>query len=54
MVLVEWNNLTFLYPQYLLEGDLDTWEAPKEIAEKYPYYLSGYDEENRPSKLSLS
>jgi hypothetical protein len=26
----------------------DNWEAPKELQQKFPYYQSGFDKENRP------
>jgi hypothetical protein len=28
--------------------DLSAWEAPSELKKKFPYYLSGYDHEDRP------
>ncbi|CAG7825094.1 unnamed protein product, partial [Allacma fusca] len=28
--------------------DFETWEAPDYIRKNYPYYLSGFDDENRP------
>ncbi|CAG7717056.1 unnamed protein product, partial [Allacma fusca] len=28
--------------------DLGTWKAPAEIQLNFPYYLSGYDTNNRP------
>ncbi|CAG7639361.1 unnamed protein product [Allacma fusca] len=34
--------------QFIVNGDLDTWEPPKDISKNYPYYLSGFDIENRP------
>ncbi|CAG7722748.1 unnamed protein product [Allacma fusca] len=34
--------------QHLLNWDLDTWKPPEEIRKNFPYYLSGFDEENRP------
>jgi hypothetical protein len=34
--------------QYILESDVDTWEPPIEISANFPYYLSGFDSENRP------
>ncbi|CAG7639351.1 unnamed protein product [Allacma fusca] len=34
--------------QHLLHWDLDTWKPPQEISEKFPYYLSGFDADNRP------
>ncbi|CAG7719173.1 unnamed protein product [Allacma fusca] len=27
---------------------LDTWISPREISSKFPYYISGFDNENRP------
>ncbi|CAG7716713.1 unnamed protein product [Allacma fusca] len=30
------------------ENDFDTWEAPLEIRKNFVYYLSGFDDENRP------
>ncbi|CAG7639384.1 unnamed protein product [Allacma fusca] len=34
--------------RYILHQDLDVWEPPEEIRKNFPYYLSGFDEENRP------
>ncbi|CAG7722747.1 unnamed protein product [Allacma fusca] len=34
--------------QHLLKWDLDTWKPPQEIADDFPYYLSGFGEDNRP------
>ncbi|CAG7639330.1 unnamed protein product [Allacma fusca] len=34
--------------QHLLHWDLDTWQAPEEIQQDFPYFVSGFDEENRP------
>ena len=44
-------NLCILLLQYLYKWDTDTWEPPAEFYQKFPYYLSGYDDEGRPSKL---
>ncbi|CAG7818942.1 unnamed protein product [Allacma fusca] len=34
--------------QFLTTGDYDTWTPPEDIAKSYPYYLSGFDDQNRP------
>ncbi|CAG7826569.1 unnamed protein product, partial [Allacma fusca] len=34
--------------QYILESDLETWEPLPELSKAFPYYLSGFDSENRP------
>ncbi|CAG7713939.1 unnamed protein product, partial [Allacma fusca] len=34
--------------QFLTTGDYDTWTPPEDIAKNYPYYLSGFDDQNRP------
>ncbi|CAG7831926.1 unnamed protein product [Allacma fusca] len=34
--------------RYLLHSDLDKWEPPVEFSQMFPYYLSGFDYENRP------
>ncbi|CAG7639373.1 unnamed protein product [Allacma fusca] len=34
--------------QYLVKWDLERWRAPNEIEDNFPYYLSGFDFENRP------
>ncbi|CAG7820579.1 unnamed protein product [Allacma fusca] len=31
-----------------LWADLDTWEAPLDMQKNFPYFLSGYDDEDRP------
>ena len=28
--------------------DLETWAAPADMQKEYPYYLSGFDQDNRP------
>ena len=43
-------NLHLFFLQYLYKGNTDTWEPPAEFYQKFPYYLSGYDDEGRPSK----
>ncbi|CAG7716192.1 unnamed protein product [Allacma fusca] len=34
--------------QRLYNTDLETWVAPKEFLKDFPYYLSGFDEEDHP------
>ncbi|CAG7725811.1 unnamed protein product [Allacma fusca] len=34
--------------QPLYNSDLDTWKPPEHLKRNYPYYLSGFDEEDRP------
>ncbi|CAG7716020.1 unnamed protein product [Allacma fusca] len=34
--------------QFLTTGEYDTWTPPSDIAKNYPYYLSGFDDQNRP------
>ena len=34
--------------QDILVLDMETWEAPEDMQKNYPYYLSGFDYENRP------
>ena len=31
--------------------DVSSWTAPREVQEEFPYYLAGYDDEDRPSML---
>ena len=33
------------------DDDIANWQVPEELERAYPYYLSGYDDEDRPSKL---
>ncbi|CAG7733278.1 unnamed protein product, partial [Allacma fusca] len=34
--------------QFVLDPELDKWKSPEELQKDCPYYLSGFDEENRP------
>ncbi|CAG7719489.1 unnamed protein product [Allacma fusca] len=34
--------------QHLFDSDLSSWKPPADIRTNYPYYLSGFDEDNRP------
>ncbi|CAG7826570.1 unnamed protein product [Allacma fusca] len=34
--------------RYVVESDLEEYEPPKELSETLPYYLSGFDFDNRP------
>ncbi|CAG7815325.1 unnamed protein product [Allacma fusca] len=42
------HELPFEMQKIFNETDLDKWKAPDEIWKNFPYYLSGYDYENRP------
>ncbi|CAG7828256.1 unnamed protein product [Allacma fusca] len=41
------KNMTFEETMAFM-NDLDAWEAPREIRERVPYYLAGYDYDRRP------
>ncbi|CAG7817726.1 unnamed protein product [Allacma fusca] len=42
-----YQNFTFEEAKHHID-EVEDWKAPKELQEKFPYYLSGYDHENRP------
>ena len=37
--------------QGILTPELETWEAPEDMQKGYPYFLSGFDYENRPGGI---
>ncbi|CAG7817725.1 unnamed protein product, partial [Allacma fusca] len=43
----EYKNFTFQDTVWHVRND-DSWIAPKELQEEFPYYLSGYDYEDQP------
>ncbi|CAG7825412.1 unnamed protein product [Allacma fusca] len=39
--------------KFVLDPELGKWKSPEELERLCPYYLSGFDEEERPSMNNL-